>query len=248
MLRINPGLEIQASQITDNRICVVIDDFLLNPQEAVDFACEHKDGFTMLERAYPGVVMPVDNSLMGEINRFIQKEMSRLFPFCRGDIDFHTQFSLATVQPEDFTWIQRLCHSDPRLQTGRVNYAALLYLFDNPDMGGTAFFRWKDPEFWQEMTAAQRDDPNAGLDMLEEKYQMFRDPPCYMTESNEAADLLDTVPARFNRLVFYSGDLPHNACISKPELLSDDPAKGRLTLNCFVSALPKSGGPASPGG
>ncbi|MFC1740835.1 DUF6445 family protein [Pseudomonadota bacterium] len=152
---------------------------------------------------------------------------------------FHTQFSLATLQPDEFTWIQRLCHSDPRLEPGRVNYAALLYLFEKPEMGGTAFYRWKDKEFWQDMSVRQRDDPNAGLDLLEEKFQMFRDPPCYMTESNEAAELLDMVPAKFNRLVFYSGDLPHSAYIEDPALLVADPTEGRLTLNCFVSAIPK---------
>jgi hypothetical protein len=238
-LKLNPNLEIQASQITDQQTCVVIDDFLLNPQEVVAFACEHAGDFITLERSYPGIVLPVDNLLLGDINRFIQTEMSRLFPFCRGGINFHTQFSLATLQPEDFTWIQRLCHSDPRLEPGRVNFAALLYLFDRLEMGGTAFYRWKDPEFWQEMTVQQRDDPDAGLELLKEKFKMFRDPPCYMTESNEAAELLDRVPAKFNRLVFYSGDLPHNAYIEKPDLLSPEPAEGRLTLNCFVSALPK---------
>jgi hypothetical protein len=238
-LKLNPNRDIQASQLNEQQICVVIDDFLLNPQEAVVFACERAADFIGLERSYPGIVLPVDNALLGDLNRFIQREMSRLFPFCRGGIDFHTQFSLATLQPEDFTWIQRLCHSDPRLEPGRVNFAALLYLFDPPEMGGTAFYQWKNPEFWQEMTARQRDDPNAGLDVLQEKFQMFRDPPCYMTKSNEAAELLDMVPAKYNRLVFYSGDLPHSAFIENPELLSSDPAQGRLTLNCFVSALPK---------
>jgi len=239
-LRINPNLEIQASRITDQHICVVIDDFLLNPHEAIDYAISRAEEFIMLERAYPGLVLPMENGLTDNINRFIQREMSRMFPFCRGGINFHTQFSLATLQPEEFTWIQRLCHSDPRLAPGRVNFAALLYLFDNPQMGGTSFFRWKDPEFWQEMTALQREDPDAGLDVLKEKFQMFRDPACYMTESNEVADLLDTVPAKFNRLVFYSGDIPHSACISDPSLLSSNPTEGRLTLNCFVSALPKT--------
>ena len=238
--RINPNLEIQASRITDQQTCVVIDDFLLNPQEAVDYACEQREEFIMHERAYPGIVLPMDSGFIGNMNRFIQREMSRLFPFCRGGIDFHAQFSLVTLQPEEFTWIQRLCHSDPRLERGRVNFAALLYLFDNPDMGGTSFYRWKNPEFWQEMAAMQREDPEAGLDLLREKFQMFRDPPCYMTKSNEAAELLDTVPAKFNRLVFCSGDLPHSACIENPGLLSSDPSRGRLTLNCFVSALPKT--------
>ena len=85
----------------------------------------------------------------------------------------------------------------------------------------------------------QREDPDAGLDILRERFQMFRDPPCYMTGSNEAADLLEKVPAKFNRLIFYSGDLPHSAYISRPELLSTDPSTGRLTLNLFASAWPK---------
>jgi len=238
-LQINPNLEIQASQIDDDQVCVVIDDFLLNPGEAVHYACTHAEDFIKLERSYPGVVLPVDNRLLEVTNRFIQREMSRLFPFCRGGIEFHTQFSLATLQPADFTWIQRLCHTDPRLQPGRVNYAALLYLFENDEMGGTGFYRWKNPEFWQEMSIAQRDDPNAGMDVLREKFQMFREPARYMTESNEAAELIDVVPAKFNRFVFYSGDLPHSAYISQPELLSENPSEGRLTLNSFVSAIPR---------
>ena len=84
MLKINPNLEIQVSKVSDDHLCVVVDDFLLNPLEAVEFASTHKDEFVMLERAYPGVVLPVENRMLDEINRFIQKEMSRLFPFCRG--------------------------------------------------------------------------------------------------------------------------------------------------------------------
>ena len=67
---------------------------------------------------------------------------------------------------------------------------------------------------------------------------MFRYPPRYKNESNEAAELLDVVPARFNRFVFYPGDLPHSAFITDPALLSGDPARCRLTLNFFVNALP----------
>jgi len=238
-LRINPALEIQAAPVADGHLCAVIDDFLLNPGEAVEFACSNAARFEAQERAYPGLVLPVGAEPLGEVHRFIQREMSRLFAFCRGGMEIHTQFSLTTLQPAEFTWIQRLCHSDPRLAPDRANFAALLYLFDNPDLGGTGFYRWRNPEFWQEMTAMQREDPAAGLAVLEERFRMFRDPPCYMTDSNEAAELLDQVPARFNRLVFYSGELPHSAFIRRPELLSGDPRDGRLTLNCFVSAIPK---------
>ena len=239
-LEVNPQLEIQAVRLSEDQLCVVVDDFLLNPQDAVDYACEHAAEFTMLERAYPGLVLPVEEQPLRAVYRFIRGEMSRLFPFCRSGLNFHTQMSLATLQPEEFTWIQRLCHSDPRLEPGRVNFAALLYLFHDPAMGGTGFFRWRNPEYWQRMTALQRDDPQAGLEELRSRFRMFREAPCYMSATNEAAELIDTVPARFNRLVFYSGELPHNASITDPSLLSADPARGRLTLNCFVSALPKN--------
>jgi hypothetical protein len=239
-LAINPNLEITMVRLGDDITCVCIDDFLANPQDAVDYVREHADEFVTQQRAYPGVVMPVPDRPMEALYRFIRNEMSRLFSFCRGGIDFHTQFSMTTLQPEDFTWIQRLCHTDPRLSRDRANFAALLYLFENPDLGGTGFYRWRDPDFWADMCARQIDDPAAGLDELQQRFRMFRDPPCYMTDSNEAAELLDVAPARFNRLIFYSGDVPHNAFIRRPELLSADPAEGRLTLNCFASVLPKS--------
>lgn len=239
-LKLNPRLEIQVSRVTDEHLCVVVDDFALNARELVDYAVSHAAEFEKVERAYPGVLLDAPNSSLAGMNRFIQKEMSRLFSFCRGGIEFYSQFSLATLQPEDFTWIQRLCHTDPQLAPGRANFAALLYLFDQPEMGGTGFYRWKDPEFWRGMTERQRHDPAAGLEILQQKFRMFREPPCYMTQSNEAAELLDVVPARFNRFVFYSGSIPHSAHITRPELLSADPARGRLTLNCFVNALPRN--------
>lgn len=238
-LKVNPGLEIQAVRITPEHLCVVIDDFALNPDELVEYATRHSNDFSMPERAYPGHVLPVANDLLGEMNRFIQREMSRLFGFCRGGAEYHTQFSLATMQPEEFTWVQRLCHSDPRLGPGRANFAGLLYLFRNQEMGGTGFYRWRDPGYWQRMTTLQHGDPDAGLDELREKFELFRQAPCYMTESNEAAELLDHVPARYNRFVFYSGDIPHSAFIKEPQLLDADPARGRLTLNCFVDAIPR---------
>jgi len=240
MLEINPGLEITMVQVTAQHACAVVDDFLLNPEQLVDYACSRADDFEPQERAYPGTVLSVSNAEVAQINHFIQSEFSRIFNFCRGGIEFYTQLSITTLQPRDFSWVQRLCHCDPKLANGRKNFAALLYLFNRQELGGTGFYRWKDSKFWTEMAALQEDDPNAGLKDLQQQFQMFRDPPCYMTGSNEAAELLDFVPARFNRLVFYSGDLPHNAFIKNPELLSTDPAKGRLTLNCFASVLPKN--------
>ncbi len=226
-------------QLTPNYNCAVIDDFLLDAQELVTFATGKAADFSPPERAYPGYTLPLNSASMQPIQAFIQKTLSGLFSFCRGGVELHSQLSLTTVQPSEFSWIQRLPHSDPRLAGGRLNYAAMLYLFDRPELGGTGFYHWKDPEYWEAMSARQAEDPDAGLEELQQGFEMFRQPACYTTVSNEAVDLIDHVAAKFNRLIFYSGDLPHNAFIEHPELLSKDPAKGRLTLNVFASVVPK---------
>jgi len=238
-LELNPDLIIEAKQITDSYACVVIDDFLLNPHELLDYAKQRQDDFFKQERAYPGLILPLEANLLTAMQRFIRSEMSHIFGFLRGNIKLDANFAITTMMPDELSWIQRLCHTDPRTAPGRRNFASVLYLFDRPELGGTGFYRWKDIEFWQKMSASQVEDPDAGMDTLKDRFQLFRDPPCYITESNEAAELLDMAPARFNRLIFYPGDLPHSAFIRNPELLSPDPGKGRVTLNCFVSVIPR---------
>jgi hypothetical protein len=46
---------------------------------------------------------------------------------------------------------------------------------------------------------------------------------------------LATVPARYNRIVFYEGTLFHSGEIARPDLLTRDPRSGRLSLNGFFN-------------
>ena len=120
-----------------------------------------------------------------------------------------------------------------------MSYAALIYLFENENLGGTGFYRWKEPELVMKATAFEREDSDKARAFLQEHFQTYREPARYMTESNEIAELLCTIPARFNRLVFYSGTEPHSAAITAPEFLSKDFREGRLTLNVFADVLPR---------
>jgi hypothetical protein len=43
------------------------------------------------------------------------------------------------------------------------------------------------------------------------------------------------VPAKWNRLIFYDGDVFHTSDIREAGKLSDDPDSGRLTLNGFFT-------------
>jgi hypothetical protein len=237
-LSLNPQATIDVRRIDDDNICVVVDDFLVNPESVVEYAALYADRFEIPPRSYPGLVAEIRSSFTNDINRFVKLSMSKHFPFLRGGIDAYSLLSMTTLQPEELSNLQRLCHSDPRTRPGRANYAGLLYLFKDESLGGTGFYRWRDRPTMEQATALELQDPDAALAFLQEHYPSYRAPPCYITESNEIAELIDVVPAKFNRWVFYSGDLPHSAYITAPEKLSTDFRIGRLTLNCFASVVP----------
>ncbi len=238
-IEVNANATIRREAISADQHCVIVDEFLKRPRELVEFAASHAGEFSWQASSYPGPMLRIDADAMADIYQFIRNRMTKHFPFFRGSLDYWTYLAIVTVRPEKLSYLQRICHTDPERSSGRVPYAALLYLFDDESLGGTSFYRWKELELVKEAEAIGLEDPDRALAYLQEQFPTFREPACYMTRSNEIAELLCTIPARFNRLVFYSGDVPHSGAITAPELLSDDVLKGRLTLNVYASVLPK---------
>ncbi|MCH8099856.1 MAG: hypothetical protein IIB74_05405 [Proteobacteria bacterium] len=238
-IRINNDAEIQFRQLSSGQSIAIIDDFLANPDELRAFAKRHADEFSMPPRSYPGILLDVDAAPMIDIYRFIRSTMAQHFSFLRGDARLSTMLSMTTLQPDELSNLQRLCHNDPEAGQNRRNFAFVLYLFDDERLGGTGFYRWKEQAAIVKATALEMEDPDKALVFLREKFSTYNKPPCYITESSEIAELIEVVPAKFNRLLFYSGNIPHSAQISSPQLLSSDIEKGRLTLNCFASVRPK---------
>jgi hypothetical protein len=239
-IRINNGASIRREAISDDHHCVIVDDFLQNPRELVEFAAHNSVQFSTAKSHYPGVFVDINDDAMTDIYRFIRSKMTKHFPFLRGNLKLSTFLSIVTFRPDELSALQRMCHTDPAPDPGRATYAALLYLFENEDLGGTSFFNyWKKHELLKEVEAMDREEPDKAHEFLLKNFPTFRKRAKYMTESNEIAELLCTIPARFNRMIFYSGRIPHNAAITAPELLSKDCRKGRLTLNVFADVLPK---------
>lgn len=217
----------------------IIDDFLADPAAVRDYAVQRQSLFQMPPKSYPGVVMDVSDDAMQDIYRFIRASLARQFDFLRGGARFSSVFSMTTLQPHELGNLQRLCHTDPPAGPDRRNFAFVLYLFGNSELGGTGFYRWKEKDAIIEATALEMSNPDAALEYLTARFQTFDRKPCYMTDSNEIAERVESVGARNNRLVFYSGDVPHSAQIAAPDLLSSDLTTGRLTLNCFASVRPR---------
>ncbi len=239
VVRLNPEAELRSERISESAFCIVADDFVRNPDELVEFAVRHRREFANPNIGYPGVQLRIDDDAMKEVFRFVRSRMSKAYGFMRGRIGIRSLLSMVTWPPERLAAMQRICHIDPNPDSGRDKYAALLYLFQDERLGGTSFYRWRNEQLvWKAVDLLRRNEAE-GEALLKEHFPTFREPPRYMTDSNDVAERLCTIPPRFNRFVFYSGDIPHSAAITAPELLTDDPRTGRLTLNLFFSVLPR---------
>ena len=136
--------------------------------------------------------------------------------------------SLVTTPPEDLAPIQRLPHVDG-LERERI--AVLVYL-SGEDQGGTAFFRQRATGF-ETVDAERRAAFEAALDAALAEHG----PPAgYMTGDTELYEMIAAYAARPNRGIIYRSHSLHSAAIEPGAALPDDPVRGRLTLNLFLSA------------
>lgn len=239
-IRINNNASIKFTRHSSGEKIAVVDDFLLAPEGVRSYAKNHAGDFYMPPKSYPGVVLPVDAESMRDIYRFVRSTLGPQYSFLRGGSEFTSMLSMTTLQPNELSYLQRLCHCDPPAKLKRRSYAFVLYLFDDERLGGTGFYRWKEEQAITDAKAIEQEDPAKALAFLEKRFPTFQDAPCYMTESSEIAERLEAIPAKFNRLIFYSGDILHSAQITSPELLTSDADSGRLTLNCIASVKPVS--------
>lgn len=241
-IKVNSDAAISTVLIGDGHKAIVVDDFLKDPQSVIDHAVAYADRFEYPPASYPGGVLQVPMAATDQLLRYLRREMTKHFPIRRGGQQLITLLSMTTFQPDELSNLQRLCHTDPRTQENRANYACLVYLFEDESLGGTGFYRWKQRELLEQATALEQEDPLKALAFLQKHFAFYNEPASYLTDSNDAAELLEVVPAKFNRFVFYSGDVPHSAHIEHPEKLSKDFRKGRLTLNGFASVVPAQRG------
>jgi hypothetical protein len=225
----NPRPTVSQVHIGEGATCVVLDDALEDPQALVDLSVRHRDAFMPAAgNAFPGLELPLPS---GVVERFGERfaQYARRALDARRVVSASGRLSMVTLQAHQLAPVQRLCHRD-RLATAddQCAGAGVLYLFRDETLGGTNFFSPREPleavnarmQHWSTIDNAQ----------LTHETNL---PAAYMTRSNQYFEMTAVVPPRFNRLIFYDGARFHGSHIEQPECLSDDPARGRLTLNLF---------------
>lgn len=224
----NPQPRVQVLELGPGLRCVALDDVLLEPETLVAYA-----GRLQLAapegNLYPGLVA-------GLSAEFDSRLRDCFWQHARGPLALrrchaaYVRLSMATTPPAQLRPLQWLCHRD-RIDEDAPEAlfaASVLYLFRNPALGGTRFFAPRlSPT---ELAALYRDAETLSPDAFQARHGV---PPGYPAAESPHFECVATVPAAWNRMIIYDGGGYHCAAIDHPELLSDDPATGRLTVNGF---------------
>jgi hypothetical protein len=225
----NPKPRIESLALADGQTAWVIDEILLEPEALVELAAGEQHQFAPApHNAYPGLEWRMPAAVSDPLNEFFMLHIRGLLN-ARRTLNMYSRLSLATLQPAQLRPLQRICHRDRFGVTEHQSVAACtLYLFKNPSLGGTSFFKPRQSlEQTNALIKAWNLMDNTRFD------EAIGSTPGYITTSNAYFEWVGTVPAAFNRAVFYDGSHFHSSHIDKPSLLSAHPAQGRLTLNGF---------------
>ncbi|SHG65846.1 DUF6445 family protein [Massilia sp. CF038] len=218
----NPRPTIRYVPIIPGQACAVVDDFLLDPHNLREWAAAERSRFAIdPDNYYPGPELDLGPAFAGALETFFSLHVRRALG---GRRTLHTsaRLAMATLPAAQLSPLQRLCHRDAVTMPDNEGVAAsVAYLFEAPDMGGTSFYA---PTRSAQETAHYLQRAADGSEPVD---------AAYLSKSTPWFEQVCTVPAKFNRAIFYDGTLFHAAQISRPDLLTADPATGRLTVNGF---------------
>jgi hypothetical protein len=231
----NPRPQVSVLPLDAGRSCVVVDDVLANPQGVVDWAAGQRF-VAPTSYPYPGLVRDLPEDTARRVtDLFDQHARGRLGG--RRTLGTTLRLAMVTTRPEQLDPRQWQCHRD-RLnnEPAAALYAAsVLYLFRDPALGGTSFYRPRRPE--HEILRMTIDSQRLDAAAFGQRHGLAAG---YMDGSNAYFECVARVPAAWNRMIFYDGSMFHSGDIGldSPHALDADPRAGRLTMNGFFTCRP----------
>jgi hypothetical protein len=226
--RKRPPPEPMGPRITARRIgregepVVLVEDFAPDPGVLRRAALDGR--FEPAGEHYPGVRAALPSGYFDGVRDTLALVFSEAFGATGGARVIDARFSIVTAMPDTLTPAQRLPHVDA-IEPGRV---AMVQYLGADDLGGTAFYRHRSTGF-ETIDAARAPGYFAVL-----SGETARHPPQgYIAGDTPLFERIESVPARFNRAIFYRSRLLHSGQIAPIATLSADPAKGRLTVTAF---------------
>lgn len=228
-------MKIQTHEIgAERNPVVIIDDFLPEPEQAIEIAARIAPFAPVKVGAYPGLRHQLSADQEGAAYVVaVLKAAAPLFmkTYSASAFAIHSaSFSIVTQKPDELELRQRLPHTD----SPDPNYIALLHHLHHLPNTGTAFYRHRRTGF-EKVSEDRRETLRQAWaqDSAE-----FGEPAQGFFAADARYENIFEAEARFNRLVIYQGALFHSGVIPPDFAYDPDPRRGRLTGNIFVSLNP----------
>jgi hypothetical protein len=208
---------------------VVIDDFLADMSDLVDFAA-NEARFGAPNNWYPGLrATPLPQPYVIAAIQALHVLVSEAFELpADGQVDANAYFGLATLAPEALSPIQRVPHFD----TANPRQIALLHYLCEAKHGGTSFYRHRATGYENISEDRQR----AYYDCLQKELTTKGPrPPRYVSGDDDLFEEIARFEARPNRMLIYRSRALHSGNVNVEAGLSSDPRAGRLTANIFLA-------------
>lgn len=231
-----PDPQVQRVDFPGGVYCLVVDDALRDPEALRQLAIARRGDFVHAPfNAYPGVELPMPGEVSRQLDDFFRLHIRGLMG-CRRTLRMHSRLAMATTPPGDLLPRQWLCHRDDAwVDRGHAIVASVLYLFEDASMGGTNFYAPRLPAREVDLLVHDSSTMDAAQFSAKHGWQAG-----YMSGSNAFFERIGSIPARWNRVIFYDGRLFHSGEIGHQRALNGAPARGRLTLNGFFTCSRKT--------
>jgi len=212
----------------DQRL-VSIENFLVHPEHAISQAGLQK--FAKITPQYPGVRAGLDPAVCRAWLAQLAPLLGEWFGPIGRRWEMQAWYSLVTAPPAALAPIQRLPHVDG---TDPAQIAMMLYLHTTGH-GGTAFFRHRATGL---SSLSAEAFPRYAEAVAADYRRTGMPPAAYPTDGAPHFERIHVAEGRFNRAVFYRGNILHSGVIDNAAPLSADPREGRLTINAFFRPAP----------
>ncbi len=226
MQNLKPSYDVKTYGTQSEKV-VVIDNFI------EDFEAIRQMGrsaqFTSQGGFYPGVQAAGNMNYIAPSSQILLDIIQNVFDFRQGLRVESCAYALVSQPADTLHPLQRIPHYDA--QEGEL--FALLHYIQGPENAGTAFYRHKRTGF-ETVTPNRADSYQKALEADFKEYGHPQN--AYIDGHTDAFEMMLSIKARPNRAIFYRGRTLHSGIIPKDMLLSEDPQKGRMTLNSFLWA------------
>jgi hypothetical protein len=233
----NPAPRLGKLSFGDGASCIVIDDALQDPGSLREFAAAQRARFAAAPfNAYPGIELGLHGPIEAALGEFFDRHIRGLLGG-RRRVRMNCRLAMATRPPDELQPRQCIPHRDSAwIQPQHIAAASVLYLFEDPALGGTSFYRPRQDE----AATARLVHDSSTLDAAAfgAKHGIGA---AYPSGTTRYFEQIASVPARWNRMIFYDGRLFHSGDIGDARALSGNPLDGRLTLNGFFTCTAKAG-------